>query len=275
MTEEEKQAQSEEKLADNPEPPRIQFDTLQKDLTQREATCSQKFPEEIKAIQEMIFESMMYGRHISQVKGQRAKAQGKEITGARAFPVFYFYRNAWLLLGAFELCKKGLTSQTITLCRTVVENILEIYYVLFEKDEITQLFYECKLGKLEEGLEKKHEHFSQKIIRRALFSKGKQLEMSEYYGTFSEVSHAGITSAETDSLFSEEDTHDKMELILHLGAANIIAITEAELDVIDKTEKEKMDNIVKKIFAKWGIADLLPDKPELRSKLKITFNNYR
>lgn len=259
---------------------------------------NQKFPLEIKLIESMIERHFHYIEVLNLNLAANAIKAGTQMTGTEPFPALYFQRNSHYLFGSFSLIRQGLTNQATALLRTVFETILETYIILLDLKiedlhekylkgiseeqktiKISQLLFDYKMEQLEgenEVLFKKLNYLNPAMIRHLLYSEERQKEINKFYKNLSTMSHANITGMMSEIEFNENDILDKIKLLLSLGIANLIVISEAHFKDIEHPEKLATDKLIYTLEGYLGsLPDLIPDKIEHRDKLHIKFPKHQ
>jgi len=248
------------------------FQEIESIFNKRIELTSSTHQEEILLVKELLTRSFYYIDLIHQKLAETSIATDKKINIQQALPNLYFQRNVHYLYGMFELCTRGLTNQAIALARVVFETILETYACLLDA-ECADLIFKRETDTLsEEDIKKlkKLDYLGPKIIRNRLFTDEKRKNTEKFYKQLSKISHPGIEGLSSEVDFNANDTQDKLRAILTLGTSNIIVVSEAYYSAIPQDEMKKTDILLNRVFKSLQfIPTLVPDKPDLLTKLKI------
>ncbi|MCD6227777.1 hypothetical protein J7J90_04775 [Candidatus Micrarchaeota archaeon] len=198
------------------------------------------------------------------------KNKGKKLENVEALFHIYLSKSKFYFEGSRLLVLANLNNPSLALMRNIYESILLEYYIHAFPEKGKEIYLDI--------INKTHNHKLTKPskIREALYTPAKEKQINKVYESLCEQAHPNITG-----LFSDFEDHERFnetkeerfKLLLGLLNAEFIVMVEHYYDILTDKQKKDVDDLLTKIAIKLGsIVDLVPDKPEIKGKLKLTMD---
>lgn len=249
------------------------FGQLDNIFNSRQRLINQQFSEDLALVKETIEQSFYLLDLIETRLAGEAITTGEKLSGPKALLPIIYGNNCHFLIASYKLVLQGLNNPARATLRSVFEGILQIYLLHLTKRE-AELFYKKDIGQLtadeEKEVKRKFNWLSPNKIREILYTEQTGKQMFKFYSVLSDSAHPSIKGRSSDIDYNENITKDNLFLILDLGFANLIAISEVYSDKMDEHEKQETDTILNKIVKRIeSIPNLVPDAQTFQGKIKI------